>query len=277
MTNQSVETRPVTSPQTSDAYDKDSDQRQMQYMRAFVESIPEIFEHAGEILWTSATASRRLSPPDGTPINSETLSRTVVYQSSDLFLWLRKAKGLRAYTYPAILHSHGIETPDAIATHRGTQPRTIGLQLSRDHAMPLEHELYDLGRAAEGTLRGDDRRFGSNDRPYARVGHHAPRLFTGQRAMDEEGRRLSFLVARHQPECIFGPVSMRQGCATSPDCGHRAKPSSSWLTNMPAPADSTRRNVSVWSSNTAQPSGSDTAETSCELSIGIIKGGDNFT
>ena len=182
-----------------------------EYMRTFVESIPEIFEHTGEILYDKRNRIKKIIAPDGTPINVKRYHVPSFINRLIYSYGLRKAKGLRAYTYPAILHSHGIETPDAIAYIEERNHGLLGYSYLVTTQCLYEHELYDLGRAAEGTYEEMTAALAQTTARMHESGimhrDYSPGNVLWTKKAD--GYHFSLLDINRM---YFGPVSMRQGC-----------------------------------------------------------------
>ena len=120
-------------------------------MRAFVESIPDIFETNGETLYDKRNLIKALTAPDGSLVNVKRYHVPSFLNNLIYSYGLRKPKGLRAYTYPEILLSKGIETPESIAYIEERHGGLLGYSYFISQQCPYKHELFDLGNAEDGT------------------------------------------------------------------------------------------------------------------------------
>lgn len=85
------------------------------HLKAFIESIPERMEHEGETIHNGRNLIKVMQTPDGLSVNVKRYHaphflNAIIYSTS-----LRTPKGQRAYEYPSILLSKGVETPEAVA------------------------------------------------------------------------------------------------------------------------------------------------------------------
>ena len=85
------------------------------HLKAFIESIPERMEHEGETIHNGRNLIKVMQTPDGLTVNVKRYHaphflNAIIYSTS-----LRTPKGQRAYEYPSILLSKGVETPEAVA------------------------------------------------------------------------------------------------------------------------------------------------------------------
>lgn len=86
-----------------------------EYLRAFIESIPDIFEKEGREIYNKRNLIKVLTAPDGTQVN---VKRFHIPHGLNKFIYswnIRKPKGQRAFEYPMILKRKGINTPEPLA------------------------------------------------------------------------------------------------------------------------------------------------------------------
>jgi hypothetical protein len=95
-----------------------------QELRPFIESIPEIFEIEGRIIYQQRNLIKVFSLPTGMEVNVKRYCRPIGIKRYIYSLGIRKSKCRRAFEYPAILLAKGIETPEPIAY---IEKRTIGI------------------------------------------------------------------------------------------------------------------------------------------------------
>lgn len=121
-------------------------------IRNFIERIPDLFEHEGQVIYTGRNLVKVMEAPDGTVVN---VKRFHVPKGPNRLIYslgIRKPKGERAYEYPMTLERKGIGTPVVIALIE--QRDAIGL-LGYTYLLTLQcdygHTLYEVGDAKPGT------------------------------------------------------------------------------------------------------------------------------
>ena len=83
-----------------------------EYLRDFIESIPDVFEQEGRVIYTGRNLIKVLTAPDGTQINIKRFHEPHG-PNKLIYSWnIRKPKGQRAFEYPMILKRKGINTPE---------------------------------------------------------------------------------------------------------------------------------------------------------------------
>ena len=86
-----------------------------EYLRDFIESIPDVFEQEGRVIYTGRNLIKVLTAPDGTQINIKRFHEPHG-PNKLIYSWnIRKPKGQRAFEYPMILKKKGINTPEPLA------------------------------------------------------------------------------------------------------------------------------------------------------------------
>ena len=123
-----------------------------EYMRDFLEHIPNVFEKEGQVIYTGRNLIKVMPAPDGTVLN---VKRFHAPKGPNLLIYslgLRKPKVERAYEYPMTLERKGIGTPTAVAMIE--QRNKMGL-LGYCYLITLQcdygHTLYEVGNAEPGT------------------------------------------------------------------------------------------------------------------------------
>lgn len=121
-----------------------------EHLRSFVSQIPERMDTDGTYLYGGRRNLIKLfEAPDGTLLNVKRYKKppfpaNIVYSTG-----LRKPKGRRAFTYPAILLERGIETPEAVAyiedRHMGFLRHSWFISIQ----CPFRHLLYEMGDATK--------------------------------------------------------------------------------------------------------------------------------
>lgn len=121
------------------------------HLEAFAASMPQIFEHEGEVIYRGRNLIKTMTAPDGTLVNVKRYHQPAG-PNHLIYSWgLRESKGSRAFRFPAILAAKGIGTPDAIALVE--ERHSLGL-LGYSYLItvqsPYPHTLYAMGDAQAG-------------------------------------------------------------------------------------------------------------------------------
>lgn len=122
-----------------------------EYLRGFIEKIPIIFEAKGEIIYNKRNLIKSLNTPDGLSIN---IKRYHIPNGINEYVYswgIRKPKGLRAFVYPEILLSQGVQTPESIAYIEERHFGLLGYSYFISLQCPYEHTMHEIGNAPEGT------------------------------------------------------------------------------------------------------------------------------
>jgi len=125
-----------------------------------LENIPDIFEQQGRVIYDKRNKIKVIEANDGKPL---CVKRYHPPRGINLFVYswgIRKPKGLRAFTYPEMLLSKGIGTPEPMAY---IEQRRYGL-LRHSYLItemsPLQHTMYEVGNAKEGEYERLAKAFG---------------------------------------------------------------------------------------------------------------------
>lgn len=124
---------------------------QYEYMRAFIETLPHVFEQQGEVIYNARNKIKVIAAPDGTLLN---VKRFHVPHgvNSIVYSWgIRKPKGRRAFEYAKILTDSGIDTPQPVAL---IESRNVLGILGFSYLVTIQcgygHTLYEVGDAKPG-------------------------------------------------------------------------------------------------------------------------------
>ena len=184
------------------------------HLETFAASMPQIFEHEGEVIYRGRNLIKTMTAPDGTLVNVKRY-----HQPSGpnrlIYSWgLRESKGSRAFRYPAILAAKDIGTPDAIALVE--ERNSLGLlgysYLITVHS-PYPYTLYAMGDAKEGEYEALAEALGR----FAAHLHEQEVLhkdFTPGNILwshDADGYHFALVDINRM---AFGPVSSKTGLAT---------------------------------------------------------------
>ena len=184
------------------------------HLETFAASMPQIFEHEGEVIYRGRNLIKTMTAPDGTLVNVKRY-----HQPSGpnrlIYSWgLRKSKGSRAFRYPAILAAKDIGTPDAIALVE--ERNSLGL-LCYSYLItvqsPYPYTLYAMGDVKEGEYEALAEALGR----FAAHLHEQEVLhkdFTPGNILwshDADGYHFALVDINRM---AFGPVSSKTGLAT---------------------------------------------------------------
>ena len=122
-----------------------------EYLKSFIESIPDIFEQEGKEIYHLRNVIKVLTAPDGTLVNGKRFHQPKSLNRL-IYSWnLRIPKGQRAYEYSFLLNRKGINTPEAIAL---IEEKNILNLLGYTYLITIQcdypHTLYDIKDAKEG-------------------------------------------------------------------------------------------------------------------------------
>lgn len=181
-------------------------------IRTYIETIPQIMDTEGTYIYGGRrNLIKMFTAPDGTQLNVKRFKKPSLLNNIIYSTGLRKPKGLRAFTYPQILISKGIETPEAVAY---IEDRCFGL-LRHSYLVslqcPYKHLLYEVGDAKEGTYE----HLAEAIAALAAKMHNANLMHLdfspGNILWEKEGEEYRFSIVDIN-RMYFGPVTMEQGC-----------------------------------------------------------------
>lgn len=120
-----------------------------EYLRNYILQIPAIMEQEGTYIYGGRRNLIKLfEAEDGTQLNVKRFQKPRLLNNLIYSSGIRKPKGVRAFTYPAILLAKGIETPEAVAY---IEYRNAAGLLQHSYFIsrqcPYRHLLYELGDA----------------------------------------------------------------------------------------------------------------------------------
>lgn len=182
-----------------------------EHLREWLEQLPEQFEQLGRVIYDARNQLRVIEAPDGTLVNAKRYH--VPRQPNRLIysLGLRQPKGQRAFAYPSRLLERGIETPEPIAYIELRHHGMLGLSYFISVQSPLQHTLYELGEAQEGTYEELATALGRftahmHDNEVLHLDFSPGNILWDK---DEHGYHFSVVdINRMQ----FGPVDIKDGC-----------------------------------------------------------------
>lgn len=117
-----------------------------EYLRSFIESIPDVFEEKGREIYKSRNTIKVMNTPKGLSIN---VKRYHIPHGLNqmIYSWgIRVPKGKRAYEYARILKDKGIGTPEVIAL---IEERGLLNMLGFTYLITIQcdygHTMYETG------------------------------------------------------------------------------------------------------------------------------------
>lgn len=182
-----------------------------EYLRSFIESIPDVFEQEGVEIYNKRNLIKVLTAPDGTQINVKRYHEPHG-PNRLIYSWnIRSPKGARAFAYPKILKDKGIGTPEPIAL---IEERNLFYLLGYTYLITVQcdygHTLYEVGNAQPGEY----------ELLAKALAHFAAKIHNGQVLhkdftpgnvlwkQDDEGFQFMLVDINRMD---FGPVSIKKG------------------------------------------------------------------
>ncbi|MBR5686757.1 MAG: aminoglycoside phosphotransferase [Prevotella sp.] len=121
-----------------------------EHLREFIYLLPEKMDNEGTYIYGGRRNLIKLFvAPDGTRLNVKRYKKPVFPSNIVYSTGIRKPKGIRAYTYPALLLEKGIETPEAVAYIEDRKGGLLRHSWFISIQCPYTHLLYEMGHAAE--------------------------------------------------------------------------------------------------------------------------------
>ena len=179
----------------------------------WLKKLPDNFERLGTVIYDKRNQLRVIEAPDGTLVNTKRYCIPHAINRVVYSLGIRQPKGKRAFLYPARLLERGIDTPEPIAYIERRQCGLLGLSYFVSVQSPLEHTLYEMSHATEGTYEDLAEAVGC----FVAMMHEREVLHLdlspGNILWDKDEQGYHFAVVDIN-RMRFGKVSMQQGCAT---------------------------------------------------------------
>ncbi|WP_321425183.1 lipopolysaccharide kinase InaA family protein [uncultured Bacteroides sp.] len=114
-------------------------------LRAFVESVPDIFENEGNTIYKGRNEIKVIRVEDA-DINVKRYKVPMLFNRF-VYTFFRKSKGLRAFTYPQQILEKGFETPNPIAYIEMKKWGLIHCSFFISVQSPYTHSFYEFGNA----------------------------------------------------------------------------------------------------------------------------------
>ncbi len=181
---------------------------QYEYLRSWIETLPQQFEHQGEVIYNARNQIRVITLPDGLCINVKRFRKPALFNRI-VYSFLRSPKAQRAYENAYILQSLGIDTPTAIG-----YVLCGGKLLETSYLITLQstlqHTFYDF---RDGRIEGKEPLI----RAFARWTAHMHRQGVLHRDYSPGNILYDYVDGHWQFEVVdinrlrFGKVTFRQG------------------------------------------------------------------
>lgn len=120
-------------------------------LSSFINDLPRTFGTCGNIIYKGRNLIKTFTLDDGTLLNVKRYHTPKGLNLLIYSLGIRKPKGLRAFHYPQILLSRGIETPAPVAYIEERKFGMLGYSYLVSIQCQYGHTMYDIGNAKEGT------------------------------------------------------------------------------------------------------------------------------
>jgi serine/threonine protein kinase len=112
-------------------------------LRAFVESVPDIFENEGNTIYKGRNEIKVIRVEDA-DVNVKRYKVPMLFNRF-VYTFFRKSKGLRAFTYPQQILEKGFETPNPIAYIEMKKWGLIHCSFFISVQCPYTHSFYEFG------------------------------------------------------------------------------------------------------------------------------------
>jgi len=180
-----------------------------EHLRGWIESIPTIFAHEGEVIYDARNQIRFMQAPDGTKVCVKRFHKPHLLNSI-CYTFLRTSKAVRAYNNALILQERGIATPTPIAyvlCGKGLLEESYLVSMQST----LRHTFYDF---RDGKIAGKEDLIQAFARFSARM-HDAGILpldySPGNILYDQINGEWHFELVDINRMC-FGTVDAKRGC-----------------------------------------------------------------
>lgn len=120
-------------------------------LRPFIEQLPDLFEHTGEVVYEDRNLIKKMVAPDGCELNVKRYHQPGGINRYVYSWHLRQPKGQRAFEYPQRLIAKGINTPEPVAYIEERSATLLGYSYFVSKQCNYEHRMFDVGNAPEGT------------------------------------------------------------------------------------------------------------------------------
>lgn len=182
------------------------------HLRDFIDTIPERMQHEGTTIYEARNLIKVMQAPDGTLLNVKRYHRPALPNNIVYSTGLRTPKGMRAYRYPTLLLSAGIDTPEPVAYIEDRHCGLLGMSYFISLQCPYPHRLYEVAQMDDAQSLPLARAFATftahmHDKGFMHK-DYSPGNILWQK--DDDGSYHFSLVDINR--MYFGKVDMTEGC-----------------------------------------------------------------
>lgn len=179
-------------------------------LRAFVESIPQIFEKKGRTIYEGRNEIK-VFQVNGMEVNVKRY-RVPILLNRVVYSFFRKTKGIRAFSYPLQILNKGFETPEPIAYIEIKKCGLIHHSFFISMQSPYAHTFYEFGNATAEQYEEIAKAFASYTAKLHDAQIYHKDYSPGNILFDKIDGEYHFLLVDIN-RMSFGEVSMQKGCA----------------------------------------------------------------
>lgn len=181
-----------------------------EYLREFIESLPDRFEKEGEEIYTGRNLIKVMNV-DGLEVNVKRYG-VPAWLNRIIYSFFRKPKGERAFQYPQVLLEKGFETPVPIAYVEEKRQGLINYSYFISIQSPYRRSFYEFGDADIDTCRDVVIAFALYTAALHEAGIMHKDYSPGNILFDELDGNWHFSLVDIN-RMYFGKVSIEKGCA----------------------------------------------------------------
>ncbi len=179
-------------------------------LRAFVESIPQIFEKEGRTIYEGRNEIK-VFQVNGMEVNVKRY-RVPILLNRVVYSFFRKTKGIRAFSYPLQILNKGFETPEPIAYIEIKKCGLIHHSFFISMQSPYAHTFYEFGNATAEQYKEIAKAFASYTAKLHDAQIYHKDYSPGNILFDKIDGEYHFSLVDIN-RMSFGEVSMQKGCA----------------------------------------------------------------
>lgn len=179
-------------------------------LRAFVESIPQIFEKEGRTIYEGRNEIK-VFQVNGMEVNVKRY-RVPILLNRVVYSFFRKTKGIRAFSYPLQILNKGFETPEPIAYIEIKKCGLIHHSFFISMQSPYAHTFYEFGNATAEQYEEIAKAFASYTAKLHDAQIYHKDYSPGNILFDKIDGEYHFSLVDIN-RMSFGEVSMQKGCA----------------------------------------------------------------
>lgn len=181
-----------------------------EYLREFINSIPEIFETEGRVIYSGRNLIKVIEV-NGTEINVKRYG-IPAFANRVIYSFFRVPKGRRAFVYPHELLQRGFETPDPIAYIEEKKCGLMNYSYFISLQSPYKRDFYEFGNAAIEHCRDVVVAFAQYTADLHKSGIMHRDYSPGNILFDKIDGKYHFMLVDIN-RMSFGKISVDKGCA----------------------------------------------------------------